>query len=134
MARRLGFSYIGNALPRSLTLHGTGLEGASSIWNVLDRMCGATRVITFDCRIGSGKGSWRRTVIAAQGPRDVFGVAKFTSNLTLDRSGDWTMMYEPKTFSIVPPGLMPTAEIEAHLGAIGLLGPSLQGSAGSHNR
>lgn len=120
MARRLGFAYLGNAVPRSLTLHGTGLEGATSVWNVIDGMSGATRVIAFDCRIGSGKRSWRRTAIAAQGPRDVFGAAKFTSHLAMDRSGDWTIMYEPKTFSFFAvPGPMPFAELEAQLRAIG---------------
>ncbi len=126
LARRLRFIYIGNALPRSLTLHATGLEGASSVWNVIDGLCGATRVIAFDYRIGSGKGSRRRTAIAAQGPRDIFLVAKFNSDLTFDRSGEWTIMYEPHTFSLVPRGLMPTAELEAQLGAIGPFSPSLQ--------
>ena len=76
-------------------------------------------MIAFDCRIGRGKGSFRRTAIAALGPRDVFGAAKFISDLAVARSGDWAIMYEVETISLNPPGLMPVPELEAHLDSIG---------------
>jgi hypothetical protein len=119
LAIRRGFTYLGDALPRSLTLHGTALGGATSIWNVIAADRGAIRLVSFDCRIGSGKGSWRRTGLAAQGPRDLFGVPRFTSHLTVERSGDWNIMYEPKTLTPFSSGLMPISEIEAHLDSIG---------------
>ena len=119
MVIRRRFTYIGRALPRSLTLHGTPLERVSSIWNVIEGDCGGIRVIAFDCRIGRGKGSWRRTAIAAQGPRDVFGAAKFISDFTVARSGDWAVMYEQETISLLTPGLMPVRELEAHFDSIG---------------
>jgi hypothetical protein len=119
MAVRRGFTYLGGALPRSFTLHGTPFERATSIWNVIDGDCRGIRVIGFDCRIGSGKTSWRRTAIAAQSPCDIFGVVKFSGDVTVDRSGDWAILYQPKTFSLIAPGLMPVSELEARLDSIG---------------
>ena len=119
LAIRRGFTYLGDALPRSLTLHGTALGGATSIRNVIAADRGAIRLVSFDCRLGSGKGNSRRTGLAAQCPRDVLGVPRFTSYLTVERSGDWNIMYEPKTGTIFSSGLMPISEIEAHLDSIG---------------
>jgi hypothetical protein len=117
MAARLGFVYLGRELPKSLSLHGTPIEGASSTWNVIDGERRGIRVVAFDCRIGNGKGSWRRTVIAAQSPRDVFDVVRFNGDLTVGRSGKWAILYQPKTFSFIPTGLMPLSELEAHMDA-----------------
>ncbi|HEY4051280.1 MAG TPA: hypothetical protein VGM27_30830 [Acidobacteriaceae bacterium] len=39
MAARRGFAYLGGALPGSLTLHGTPMDQATSIWNVIDGEC-----------------------------------------------------------------------------------------------
>jgi hypothetical protein len=66
-----------------------------------------------------GKASWRRTVIAAQTGADVFGTVKFNRDLTVERSGNWMFLYEPKAPSLIPLGLMSIDEIEAHLNAIG---------------
>jgi hypothetical protein len=114
LANRLGFTYIGEALPRSLSLRGTSLEAATAVWNVIDGERNKLRLIAFDCRIGVGKGSWRRTVIAAQTDSDIFGIVSFNRDLTVERSGDWMFLYQPKTF-FIPPGLMSIDEIEAHL-------------------
>lgn len=118
LAGRLRFHYIGDALPLSLSLRGTPFDGASKVWNVIGGECHKTRVIVFDCRIGSGKGSWRRTVIAAETDADIFGVVHFDRDLTVERSGDWMLLYEPKAVSLIPPRLMSVDEIEAHLNAI----------------
>jgi hypothetical protein len=120
MAVRRGFAFLGPALPRSLRLRGTNLEGATSVWNVVEGDKDGIRVVAFDCLIGSGKGRWRRTVIAAQGPRDVFAVAKLYGDFTLDHSGDWTIMFEPKAV-FFGPGLMPISEVEAFFDLIGPL-------------
>lgn len=74
-------------------------------------------MISFDCRIGTGKGSWRRTVIAVQASPDVFGTT-FNPDLVIERAGEWSIMYEPWKLSLIPAGLMPVSEIEGHLDAI----------------
>ena len=67
---------------------------------------------------GVGKGSWRRTVIAAQTDADVFTTVNFNRDLTVERSGDWMFLYQPKAVSLIPPGLMSVDELEAHLSAV----------------
>src|SRR4051794_23209174 len=71
LASRLGFTCIGSAFPHSLTLHGTPLENATSVWNVIDGDRHGLRVVAFDCRIGRGKGSWLRSAIAVESDKDV---------------------------------------------------------------
>src|SRR4051794_11141646 len=66
LADRLGLHYLGEGVPRSLSLHGTGLVNATSIWNLIDGERRGIRVIAFDCQIGHGRGSWRRTAIAVE--------------------------------------------------------------------
>jgi len=119
LAKRLSFTYIGQALPRSISLSGTSLQGATAFWNVIDGEHQRIRVIAFDCRIGVGKGSWRRTVIGAQSDADVFGTVKFNRDLTAERSGQWIFLYQPKALAVIPAGLMSVDEIEAHIDAIG---------------
>jgi hypothetical protein len=118
LASRRGFAYLGSSLPRSLNLRGTQLQETRSVWNVIDGDCGHMRVICFDCHIGGGRASWRRTVIAVKGRPDVFG-STLTADLSLEQCGEWSMMYEPKRMSLIPGRPMAVAEIEAHLTAIG---------------
>ena len=118
LAIHLDFDYLGSSLPQSVTLNGTGLESASSIWNVISGSRNGIMTVAFDCQIGAGKSSWRRTVIAAKATAGVFDALKFNVDLIVERSGDWLLLYQPKTVSLVPPGLMPVAEIEAHLKAV----------------
>ena len=63
VASKFRFVFLGKALPRSLILETTGLQRISSCWNVIDGERDGLRILIFDCRIGEGKGSWRRTVI-----------------------------------------------------------------------
>lgn len=118
MAQRVGFTYIGESLPSSVTLRGTALESIGSTWNVIQGERHKIRVISFDCRIGMGKSTWRRTVIAARTEADVFGAVEFSADLTVERSGDWIFLYEPRVASLIPSGLMSVDEIEAHLNGI----------------
>ena len=124
LATRSGFDYLGCCLPESLILKGTALDSATSTWNVIEGERNGVRISAFDCQIGAGKGSWRRTVIAAEASFDVFGEVRFNPDLTVQRSGDWVILYQPKTVSLIPVGLMPVAEIEAHINAIRKLMPS----------
>jgi hypothetical protein len=118
VAAQSGFHYLGSVLPSSLTLSGTRLRGLTSVWNVIDGEPNKVRVIAFDCRVGSGKGSWRRTVIAVETPLDVFSNLPSNLDSTVERSGKWIILYKSKNFSLVPTGLMSVAELKAHLDAI----------------
>jgi hypothetical protein len=71
------------------------------------------------CRIGEGKGSWRRTVVAAEGKPDIFRSVPFVLNLSSEQAGDWTVLYQPKSYRIPSPGLMATSEVEALLQLLG---------------
>ncbi|HXN45388.1 MAG TPA: hypothetical protein VN893_02030 [Bryobacteraceae bacterium] len=123
MASRRGFEYLGEWIPRALSLRGTPFERASWIWNVIEGDCQGIRVVAFDCTIGSGKASRRRTAIAAHSPRDVFGAVKFSRDLTADRSGDWIILYQPKAIALFEDGLMSVPEVEAHFDAIEVPAP-----------
>jgi hypothetical protein len=116
VARRLGFEYKAETLPPSLNLRGTGLNSATSTWNVIEGKRHGVRVVAFDCRLGTGKGNWRRSVIAAEGSADVFGM--FNPEFAVEYSEGWVLLYQPKAVSLIPPGLMPVTEIEARLNAI----------------
>jgi hypothetical protein len=120
LAHRLGFSYVAKSkLPEALSLYGTPLANPTSTWNIIDGERDKIRVIAFDCQIGSGKGSWRRTAIAARTTSEVFGAVAFNPDLAIGRSGGWMILYYPQQLN--PPlrqGLMPVAELEAHLEAI----------------
>jgi hypothetical protein len=116
LAIRSGFSYLGRGVPRSLSLSGTPMVRASSIWNVIDGDRPGIRIIAFDCRIGTGKGSWRRTVIAVKTDND--SAVSSNRDLAVDHSADWTILYKPKTFFLIPAGLMTVNELEARLNAI----------------
>jgi hypothetical protein len=116
MAARLGFEYQGETLPPSLNLRGTNLNSATSTWNVIEGKRHGVRVVAFDCQLGNGKGSWRRSVIAAEGSADLFGM--FNPEFAVERSGGWVLLYQPKTVSLIPTELMTVAEIEARVGVI----------------
>jgi hypothetical protein len=118
MAARLNFRYLGNVVPGSLSLATSQLRNVSAIWNVVEGEHKGIRLIAFACRVGYGKGSWRRSVIAAEAATDVFETVAFNRDLALERSGQWILLYEPKVLSLVPRGLMPVSEIEARLDAV----------------
>jgi hypothetical protein len=120
LAVRRGFTYLGRALPRSMTLEGTPFYQARSIWNIIEGKSLALRIVAFDCRIGAGKGSWRQTVIAAQSPDWPFGIARLDPTFTVARSGDWTFLFHPRTVSLFSK-LTPIPELEDHLDGLALL-------------
>ena len=87
LADSCGFQYRGEALPSSLPLAGP-FEAVTSCWNVIDRETLRTRVVTFDCRFGQGKGSWQRTIIAVRGDPDVFMIASFDAGMSKEQIGN----------------------------------------------
>ncbi|WP_263415948.1 hypothetical protein [Terriglobus albidus] len=107
--------YLGNALPKSLTVSGTDIANLSSVWNVIDGERQGVRVVAFDCKIGTGKGSRRRTVIAVQRPDE--GLRYLAGNLELHRSNDWSLLYGPRA-SMIQPGLMPVTELSGYIEAL----------------
>jgi len=118
LAKRLHFTYLGAALPKSLSFRSSTLAPVTGVWNVIDGDRLGIRVVAFDCRVGYGKASWRRTVIAAQSTGEVFGVAKFNKDLTVEKCGDWTLLYRPRGLRFIIRGLMELSELEANLSAI----------------
>jgi len=118
LAHRLGFHYLGDALPRSLTLDGTPFHRTSKVWNVIDGEPRGARIIAFDCRVGVGKGSRRRTVIAIASNADSSHALPFNPDMILESTGEWKILYRPKaSVNLRIAGLMPLEELEAHLRA-----------------
>jgi hypothetical protein len=118
LASRLGFHFLGNALPRSLTLSGTPFSRHSKVWNVIDGEPCGIRTIAFDCQVGTGRANWRRTVIAVESAVHISPVLPFNSEMAVDTAGNWKILYRPRAsinFRIA--GLMPLDELEAYLSA-----------------
>lgn len=119
IASRSGLHYLGNALPKSLTLEGTPFYRASKFWNVLDGEPSGTRIMAFDCRVGGGKHSWRRTVIAVESDDNPLARLPLHPKMTIDHSGRWQVLYQPRAaFAFRGTGLTPVEELEATLKAI----------------
>jgi hypothetical protein len=119
LAARLGMHYLGSAFPKSLTLYGTPFSGASKVWNVIDGEPRGTRVIAFDCQVGVGKHSWRRTIVAIESEISIVGRLPSLPEMTADRSGRWEILYRPqKRFNLRGTGLMPVEELESNLNAV----------------
>ena len=93
VATRSGMHYLGKALPRSLTLEGTPFENFSKVWNVIDGEPRGTRIMAFDCQVGVGKRSWRRSVIAVEGDGNVLSNVPLHPDMAIDRSGRWKILY-----------------------------------------
>jgi hypothetical protein len=121
MAARLRLKMIGETLPGYVNLDGSPMAHATKYWNVMDGNFNGIRVLTFDCRMGQGKGSWRRTVLAAESDRDVFATVPSPFDYTVDRCGRWVVFYRPKGFSgpFLSHDLMESSELESRLLSIG---------------
>jgi hypothetical protein len=119
LASTLGLKPWGDQLPGDLSLTGTPVANRSATWNVLEGVQNGIRFVVFDCRIGTGKASWRRTVIAARADRDVFATVPSDFSYTVDRSGEWMVFYSPKTVSFLGQRLMPIGELEARISSLG---------------
>jgi hypothetical protein len=119
LALRAGMHYLGNALPKSLMLKGTPFDRVSKVWNVIDGEPRGTRIMALDCKVGAGRQSWRRTLIAVESDGNAFGQLSLQSELTIDRSGGWQILYHPKShINLRNGGLMPVEQLEANLNAV----------------
>ncbi|WP_109485085.1 hypothetical protein [Occallatibacter savannae] len=119
LANTLGLKPWGEKLPLAVSLAGTPIADRSATWNVFEGVRNGIPFVVFDCRIGTGKGSWQRTVIAARTGRDVFATVPSDFSYAVDRSGEWMVFYSPKTLSFFGEGLMPIAELEARISTLG---------------
>jgi len=116
LADRFGCHYLGEGLPQSLRLEGTPFSRPSKIWNVIDGETNGTRIIAFDCQIGSGKYCWRRSVIAVERKPGLPKVVPWFADIRKDSVGKWDIFYRSKKhfeFSIA--GLTPVEELESFL-------------------
>lgn len=119
LASRLGFHYLGSALPRSLTLSGTPFSGHSRVKNVIDGEPRGVRTIAFDCQVGTGKGSWRRTVIAVEESGDFGNVLALNAEMRIEPAGKWKVLYRRKAPFVFRVGeLMPLEELESYLNSV----------------
>jgi hypothetical protein len=82
-------TFIGNSLPRYFPVQYTTSHLAHSI----SRVVVGEDVLIFDCRIGHGKGSRGRTVVAVRGEPEAFGWARFGPDLETEQAGEWTLVY-----------------------------------------
>ena len=115
LTKRLGFTYLRQRLPEALSLYGTLVAHRRFTWNVIDGERSQMRVIVFDCQVGEGQGSWRRTVIATKGGSNAISAANFKSGMKVDSSGGWEIRYYPQE---VKRGLMPISELKTILNSI----------------
>lgn len=114
LAKLLGFHYLGDALPRSFSLLVEPLHSITSIWNVIDGEPRGRRILVFDCRFGSGKGGWLRTIFAVENKERDDSPFKYES-LQTKQVGDWIILWRPKEFGRITAGLTPTDELRAYL-------------------
>jgi len=90
LAEKLGFDYIGEALPRTIKLRGSILDYAHSVRNVIDGERAGMRTLTFDFTTGEGKQARRYTALATQSQNDVFQINRYGGDLTIECSDGWT--------------------------------------------
>jgi hypothetical protein len=73
--------------------------------------------VAFDCQIGVGKGSWRRTVIAVEIGSDLSLL--LNPEMRIDSSGRWKVLYRPRaSINFRVTGLMPPEELESYLNSV----------------
>ena len=117
LAATSGFHYLDDALPHSLLL-GDLPTLITAVWNVLDGERRGRRVVSFDCRFGKGRRSWRRTVIAVQAERSSITASAFDPDIQVEEIGEWTFLYRPNHLGLIARQLTPVAELAAYLEAI----------------
>ncbi|WP_204101381.1 hypothetical protein [Occallatibacter savannae] len=115
LAQMTGFHYLADTIPQSILKDLPA--GITSVWNVLEGERSGRRVIAFDCRFGSGKGSLRRTVIAIQADRSSITASAFDPDIQVEQIGEWTFLYRPKELAVVAQ-LTPLSELSAYLEAV----------------
>jgi hypothetical protein len=111
LAQRMGFTYIGSAVPGSFPLQRTSSRSARSISIAVAGDKGNKELVLFDCMLGYGKGRFYRTVVAVRGQHTAFGVARFGPDLITEQVGEWALVYGDRRLLIIE-------EIEALVSAV----------------
>jgi hypothetical protein len=115
LAVRIGFVYLGTALPKSLSVSANKIADFTAVWNAIDGDRNGTQVVAFDCRIGTGRARRNLTAIAAKNSVDKLGY--FPSDFETHRAGDWVLIFPARSISF-PSGFMPVAELGAYIESI----------------
>ena len=88
------------------------------MWNVIDGEPRGTRIVAFDCKLGEGKASWRRTVIAVKTDIANIATSSFDPALRIEQMEDWVLIYRPQDLALIARQLMPVTELEEYLETI----------------
>ena len=110
-ASRTGFSSLGACLPKSFPMLDTSSGWARSVIRAFAGDKNNREVLVFDCWVGHGKGSFRRTVVAVRGKSADFGWARFGPGPETLEVGGWAVVYGSKRLL----GLGEIAELIAEL-------------------
>jgi hypothetical protein len=106
-AEKRSLTYIGATVPNTFPANAArALRWAHSMRSAVVATNGSKDLILFDCTVGHGRGSRRRTVVAARGQHGAFGLAPFSPDLETEEVDEWTLVYASNRF-------MSLEEIEA---------------------
>jgi hypothetical protein len=116
LAPKLGLlPWPNDSLPRDLFLSSTQFANWSKLSNVYSGIINGVEVAFFDCKVGRGKGSWTRTIIAVRSNGDVFGAKAFDLDFNSQRCEEWLLLYRRREGFRITPGVMPVSQIESHI-------------------
>ncbi len=102
-------------LPPDLTLYGTDLQNLSKAFHIYQGVVDGVQVVFFDCRIGQGKGSWLRTALAVRRTLPFWDRRGLDTEIVLQESGSWTLMFRPKGLFAFRSGLTSVDQLHTEL-------------------
>ena len=117
VASPLELHYLGDTLPRSFSLPSPVFKNVTEVRNVIDGDRNGRRVIAFDYRIGSGRHSTTKTVIAvdvAAADLESFGLRY--STLSIESAGHGSFLFEPRRFPARE--VMSVSELETYIESV----------------
>jgi hypothetical protein len=117
LARKLGLKHWGDSLPPEFSLEDSELTPILRTFNVLEGNSNGVPVAVFDVAKRAGKGNAYFTVIAAKG-RAPFGAEAFDPDLTTASSGEWTLLYRPRSLFSFANRLLSMQQIEDQLRSV----------------
>jgi hypothetical protein len=92
-AQRMGWLYIGSALPKTFPLDRTSSRTAHSVTRAVAGDIGRSEVLFFDCTIGRGRGRFQRGVVATRGTPEGFGFAQYGPDFVTEHVEDWMVVF-----------------------------------------
>jgi hypothetical protein len=106
-AERINLAYVGARMPVTFPLHRSRAFGsARSLRRTVVGSNGDKELVLFDCTIGFGRGSRRRTIVAVRGQCSGLGWAQYGPDLSSEELGEWNIVYSSNRY-------MSIEEIEA---------------------